>query len=106
MKGLLDALFGSGPQTVFFWMLVLALAYCAFLAWAGSRRKHSRKTDVERLYEAARRENLSEYEIFVGTGKKWNIPEARAREDFKHYLFHGEIPFYVRDYLRDATGGK
>lgn len=42
----------------------------------------------------------SEWDIFVMQAKKWNA-EASVSDDFKVYLNFGEIPFYVRDLVRN-----
>ena len=42
----------------------------------------------------------SVYEVFKTAGSTWNLSAEKSEDDFKNYLQGGEIPHYVRDYLR------
>ncbi len=48
----------------------------------------------------AREKECSEYDIFCLATKDWRISKDRMENDFKDYLKHGYMPFYVKDYVR------
>lgn len=98
MSDLIDLLRESIPHQILFSMLVVAVAG-TFILYVLEKKKN-KKTDVEKLFDAARQYDCSEFDIFTKTGIKWNIPEKRVKEDFKNYLLYGDIPFYIRDFLR------
>ena len=66
--------------------------------WA-SRRPLS---DEEYLTYLARKQNTSEYEIFFRAAKEWSALRGRVEEQFNAYLKTGQMPHYVRDYVRKA----
>ncbi len=59
-------------------------------------------TDSEALFLLARTTETSEFEQFRYALKRWRLPEDRVENDFNRYLLEGELPYYVRDYLRKA----
>jgi hypothetical protein len=63
-------------------------------------RKRKKKEDSELLFDIARRNRCSEYDIFISAARKWAIPEERIDEDFKAYLLEDVMPFYVRAFVR------
>jgi hypothetical protein len=67
-------------------------------SWA-SRRPMS---DEEYIAYLARKQNTSEYGIFIRAAKHWAPGRSRAEEQFKVYLKTGQMPHYVRDYVRKA----
>lgn len=102
MSGLLEPLFESTTYQVLFWMFVTVVAAAVVVYLFERRFRRRTKEEAERLFELARRLNCSEFDIFQTSGQKWSIPDKRVKRDFKRYLHYGEIPFYVRDYLRAA----
>lgn len=57
-------------------------------------------SDEEILWNHARREGISEYDVFLRAAEKWSLPMDRAEHDFNIYLQKAELPHYLRDYLR------
>ena len=68
------------------------------------RRENARREplDFEFLFFLARSEGTSEFEQFRRAARIWRISEQRVEDDFKRYLWQGELPHYVRDHLRRA----
>jgi len=64
--------------------------------WANKNRL----TDEERLWNHARNQKISEHEIFKRAAAGWSLDPQVADTDFKDYLKSGDLPHYVRDYLR------
>lgn len=61
-------------------------------------------SDAESLWRLARKRECSEYDIFGESTGNWMVPRTKIEEDFKEYLISGDIPYYVRDYLRRNRG--
>jgi hypothetical protein len=84
------------------WLLPLAaLGY--FELMRRLDRRWARRTpfsDEERLAILARRRAISEYAVFHLAAAGWTVPGTRVEADFKTYLRKGDLPHYVRDYLR------
>jgi hypothetical protein len=59
-------------------------------------------SDEEFLAHLARKQNTSEYEIFFRAAKDWAALRGRVEEQFNAYLKTGQMPHYVRDYVRKA----
>ena len=57
-------------------------------------------TDEEVLSRLARDNGISEYEIFHLAADGWSVGRSRVEDHFKGYLRRGDLPHYVRDYLR------
>lgn len=68
------------------------------------RRENARREplDSELLFILARTEGTSEFEQFRRAAATWAFSEQRVEDDFKRYLWQGELPHYVRDHLRRA----
>jgi predicted AAA+ superfamily ATPase len=87
-------------------MIVLSLLTFGFIElllrlqnyWARRRPL----SDEEYLAYLARKQNTSEYEIFIREATHWAQRKSRAEEQFKIYLKTGQMPHYVRDYVRKA----
>jgi len=101
MSEILELLRESAPHKVLFLMLLITVAITVAAKVLEMKFKKDKKMDIEKIFEASRRLNCSEYDIFCRTGRAWNVPESSVKEDFKGYLLSGEIPHYVRHYLRD-----
>lgn len=68
------------------------------------RRNAARKsTEQEMLFTMARITETSEFEQFRQAAASWNISMQKVEADFKRYLFHSELPYYVRYYLRKSA---
>ena len=52
------------------------------------------------LFKIARITGKSEYDIFVKSAEEWPITTHKIDEDFKDYLTHQTVPYYVRDFVR------
>lgn len=106
MSEILELLRESAPHKVLFLMLLITVAITAAARILEIKFKNDKKTDIEMIFEASRRLNCSEYDIFCSAGTAWNVPEASVKEDFKRYLLRGEVPHYVRHRLRaDGASG-
>lgn len=67
------------------------------------RRNASRKpTEEEMLFFLARATETSEFDQFMRAAEQWDISRHKVESDFNRYLFHSNLPYYVRDYLRKA----
>ncbi len=60
-------------------------------------------SDEERLWNHARNQGISEYEVFKRAAATWTLNPEIAHLDFNAYLKAGILPHYVRDYLRKLT---
>ena len=60
-------------------------------------------SDEERLWNHARNQGISEHEVFKRAADGWSLDSRTADADFKVYLQAGDLPHYVRDYLRKLT---
>ncbi|HSO18641.1 MAG TPA: hypothetical protein VLT88_04250, partial [Desulfosarcina sp.] len=57
--------------------------------------------DEKDLADAAFAGGCSTYDLFRQAGGKWNFSDARIEADFRTYLNAGDIPGYVRLFLRE-----
>lgn len=57
-------------------------------------------SDEERLLNIARFHKRSEYDIFHLSAKNWHISGQQVEDDFKVYLLQGQLPHYLRDFIR------
>ena len=57
-------------------------------------------SDNERLTNLALARNQSVYEIFHCAARTWTIPDQNVKDHFKQFVQSGELPHYVRDFLR------
>ena len=90
---------------IFDWPVLLAIL--AALAYFELMRRLDRYwanrtplTDEERLWNHARNQGISEHEIFKRAAAAWTLGPQKADTDFNAYLKTGDLPHYVRDYLR------
>lgn len=60
------------------------------------------KADREQgsLADLAYKENCSVYHIFCIAGRTWNIAGQKVYLDFKDYIWFGNTPYYVKDFIR------
>lgn len=70
-------------------------------------RRHEEKrkslTDMDLLYNIARKRNCSEYDIFVMAAEIWRFSKNKIENDFREYLRSQHIPHYVKDFVRKMT---
>ena len=59
-------------------------------------------SDEEYLSFLARRQRISEFELFHISSREWRVPTRLIEKDFNNYLITGNMPHYVRDYVRKA----
>lgn len=90
---------------VFQWPMLLYLlaALLYFEVMRRLDRYWANKTplsDEERLWNHARKQGISEYEVFKRAAATWSLASDHAEADFHAYLKIGILPHYVRDYLR------
>jgi hypothetical protein len=57
-------------------------------------------TIEDHLYKIARVTGKSEYDVFCRSAESWLITHERVEQDFKAYLLHQSIPYYVTDFVR------
>jgi hypothetical protein len=57
-------------------------------------------SDEERLWNHARNQGISEYEVFRRAAATWSLSQEHADADFHAYLKTETLPHYVRDYVR------
>ena len=93
---------------IFDWPMLLAIL--AVLAYFELMRRLDRYwanrhplTDEERLWNHARNQGISEHEVFKRAAASWSRGPQKADADFNAYLKTGDLPHYVRDYLRKLT---
>ncbi len=90
---------------VFEWkMIVLPLAaflYIGFLRHLDFRLAARRTvSDEEYLAAMARSRSTSEYDMFHVAAETWHIAATQVEDDFNRYVTEGDMPHYVRDYVR------
>lgn len=68
--------------------------------WEKRQQASKKLTESEILFLLARTTETSEFEQFKRAADSWNLSEQKSEADFNHYLLQGEMPHYVRDYLR------
>ena len=56
--------------------------------------------DDELLSRLAGMGNRSEYDLFSIAARKWRLPASTVKEDFRRYVLSGDLPYYIRDWLR------
>ncbi len=78
-----------------------ALLYIVII-YGVERRRRQKTLFSEEDYLAlmALEKECSEYDIFCVATEDWRISKDRMENDFKDYLKHGYLPFYVKDYVR------
>jgi hypothetical protein len=57
-------------------------------------------TIEDQLYKIARVTGKSEYDVFCKSAESWPIPSDKIEQDFKAYLLHQSVPYYVVDFVR------
>ena len=100
MTELMELLRESPTHRVFFMMLIILVVATVAVCVLERRVSRQKQSDVDHLYYLSRQRGGSEYDIFFEAGGVWHIPEQSIENDFKRFLLQGDIPHYVRHYLR------
>lgn len=65
------------------------------------RKIHDQPVIIEDyLYKIARITGKSEYDVFCKSAEAWPITQEKIEQDFKAYLLHQRVPYYVVDFVR------
>jgi hypothetical protein len=62
-----------------------------------------RFSDIDLLFNIARKKSCSEYDIFVMAAEAWRFSKYKIENDFREYLRSQHIPHYVKDFVRKMT---
>ena len=82
-------------------LIIIALCYIILRLYLKKRLVKTRTlSDEDYLVNLTLKRGMSAYEIFHIAGKPWNQPESKIEENCIYYLKSGDIPHYVRDYVR------
>jgi hypothetical protein len=57
-------------------------------------------SDAEKLWQLARNQGVSEYEIYLRAARVWGINESSVETAFIKFLFTEDMPWWVRNYVR------
>ena len=52
------------------------------------------------IFKIARVTGNSEYNVFCKSAESWPVSHERIEQDFKAYLSHHSVPYYVTDFVR------
>jgi len=82
-------------------LIIIALCYVILRMYLKKRFIKTRSlSDEEYLTNLTLKRGVSAYKIFHVAGKSWNQSESKIEDNFKYYLKSGDLPHYVRDYVR------
>lgn len=81
-------------------MGITVFAFSAAVFFVERVLRHRRRPEHELIADAARREGIGEYDLFLRAAEKWGVSEETVSKDFKIYLARTEVPFYVRALVR------
>ena len=94
-------------MVIYFLLIFIAIVYMILRLYLRDRWNRARVlTDEEHLTGLTQARGVSTYKIFYIAGTSWNQPENKIEEDFKFYLKSGDLPHYVRDYIRKSITSK
>jgi hypothetical protein len=57
-------------------------------------------SDCEYLSELSAAVECSERGLFLLGAEDWHVSESTVEGDFKDYVLNGELPYYMRDFVR------
>jgi hypothetical protein len=81
--------------------MIFAVALFLMLYRLNKKMIYDRPVTMEdQLYKIARVTGKSEYDIFCKSAESWLIPHEKIEQDFKAYLLHQSVPYYVIDFVR------
>lgn len=88
------------PGTIVF--LLLAIAYVLGRKTIETYERRNRQiSDEEYLASMAVNRKCSEYDLFLLAAERWHVSTSQVENDFKQYLIQGELPHYLRDFVRN-----
>ena len=68
---------------------------------AGKKFSHDKAVTMESyIFKIARVTGNSEYDVFCKSAERWSISHEGIKQDFKAYLSHQSVPYYVTDFVR------
>ena len=86
-------------ETILF--IIMILAYVVIKRISEKRLDRTRiLSDEECLLHLARLNGCSEFDLFQKAAVFWTVAGPQVEEDFRDYLLRGELPHYVRDFIR------
>ncbi len=96
-------------ELIYDWRLFLyplmVVGYFQLMRYMDMRWSKSRPlTEEELLTRWAKLRGKSEYEVFFWAAESWRTTKTQVEADFRQYLLHGQLPYYVKDYLRKTKG--
>lgn len=91
--------FVNGVGTICIILLAGIILRCLF-HWNKTFSENNSLTMEDYLYKIARITGKSEYDIFLKSAEAWPMTKEKIEEDFKAYLIHQTVPYYVRDFIR------
>jgi hypothetical protein len=92
-------LLGNGVATVCV-VLLAGVFFRLMFHWNKTFFNDKPATMEDYLFKIAGITGKSEYDIFVKSAEEWPITTGKIEEDFKAYLNHQTVPYYVRDFVR------
>lgn len=100
----MDALYTKGASLL---LISMALVYILVIQKACKKDASPRKlSEAELLAKLARMGPHNEYDLFHLAAQEWHIPQNHINEDFRNYLLHSSIPYYVNAYMRKIASEK
>ena len=86
-------------------LAVISLLLAGCLVWTFYRMNKiftpaKPPTIEDYLFKIFRITGSSEYDIFCKSAENWPISSDKIDDDFKRYLSHQSIPYYVNDFIR------
>ena len=67
----------------------------------GKKVFHDKPITLESyIFKIARVTGKSEYDVFCKSAESWPIDHERIEQDFRAYLLHQRVPYYVADFVR------
>jgi hypothetical protein len=52
------------------------------------------------IFKVSRVTGKSEYDVFFKSAEEWRLSKEKIEKDFKDYLQHRIVPYYVADFIR------
>ena len=85
-------------------LMGVALAYVLLMLHIDRcRTQRHRPCDHEALNVLAFQRECSVFQLFIKAGADWMFSRAKIETDFDNYIREGEIPPYVRAYVRENS---
>jgi hypothetical protein len=92
-------------EIIYDWRLfvypLMVVGYFQFMRYMDMRWSRKRPlTEDELLTHLAKARGKSEYEVFFIAAESWHRTTPQIEGDFRRFLLDGQIPYYVKDYIR------